>query len=352
MRDTLFVLSPGNEAEPPLARSTLAFSTPQTFLTYAAVLPTTMELPEQSLALGAFIPGFAALEKALADRQLKLADFGKAFGREFGAVLSWPEGSPQPSAVLAMEVRDGAKAKGFVEAFTSGLAGSPAWGRHEKDGVAIFQSPAAPGLIAVTPSLALTDRFLVLGFSQPEIAAALERLKSGQLAIAQTATFGQAARAVTEPTSGFGYLDLKTLFERSYGALRPFLAMTLAFSPDSAKYLDAGKLPNTETIAKHLSPSVYSQSVSPEGTLIESVGTLTFNQVLVGTVGGAVAAAFPMIESALGSGMKLDPNLLLNPGAPKPAAPAPQKAPAPEGEPAPAAPADPAPGPVPAPVQL
>ena len=347
MRDTLFVLSPGNESEPPLVRSALAFSTPQTFLTYSAALPATMELPESSLALGAFIPGFAAMEKALADKELKFGDFGKAFGREFGAVLSWPESSPQPSTLLALEVRDGAKAKGFVEAFTGGLPPSPAWGRQEKDGVTIYQSPAAPGLIAVTPSLALTDRFLVVGFSQAEIAAALDQLKVGQLAVAQTVNFAQAAKAVGEPTSGFAYLDLKTLFERSYGTLRPFLAMSLAFSPDSAKYIDAGKLPSTEVISKHLSPSVYSQSVSSEGTLIESVGTLTFNQVLVATIGGAVAAAFPMIENALAGGLKLDPAALFNPAAPTlpdPANPAPKIVPAPEAEP----PSEPAAKPVPA----
>lgn len=347
MRDTLFVLSPGNESEPPLARSTLAFSTPQTFLTYAAALPTTMELPESSLALGAFIPGFAAMEKALADQGLKFADFGKAFGREFGAVLSWPESSPQPSTLLALEVRDAAKAKGFVEALTGGLPPSPAWGRQEKDGVTIYQSPAVSGLIAMTPCLALTDRFLILGFSQAEIAVALDQLKAGQIVIAQSAAFGQVAKTVGEPTSGFGYLDLKTLFERSYGTLRPFLAMSLAFSPDSAKYIDAGKLPSTEVISKHLSPSVYSQSVSADGTLIESVGTLTFNQVLVGTIGGAVAAAFPMIESALAGGMKLDPNSLLNP-----AAVPPKTAPAPESVPAPAPPAPPATTPIPAVPQL
>jgi hypothetical protein len=104
--------------------------------------------------------------------------------------------------------------------------------------------------------------------------------------------------------------------------LRPFIAMSLAFSPDSGKYIDAGKLPNTETIAKHLTPSVYSQAVTEEGTLIESVGTLTFNQVFVGTIGGAIAAAFPMIESALAGGLNLDPSSLLNPK-PAPADPAP-----------------------------
>jgi len=307
-RDTLFLLSPGNAAEPPLGRSTLAFSSPGTFLTYATALPTTLEIPESSLALGAFLPGFAAMEKGLTDKGLKWGDFGKAFGPEFGVVANWVENSGQPSALLALDVRDGATAKSFVEVFTGGLPGSPAWGRKEEEGVTLYQSPVTEGLVAVTPTAALTEKFLVVGFSQPEIAAALEQLKTGQAAIVSTPAYGPTVKAVGIPTAGFGYLDLKTLFERSYGTLRPFIAMSLAFSPEAGQYIDAGKLPSAEAIGKHLKPSVYSQSVTPEGTLIESVGTLTFNQVLIGTLGGAVAAAFPMIESALAGGLKLDPS--------------------------------------------
>ncbi len=327
MRDTLFLLSPGNAAEPPLPRSTLAFSSPSTFLTYAAAVPATIEVPESSLALGAFLPGFAAMQKGLSDKGLKWGDFGKAFGPEFGVVANWVENSGQPSALLALDVRDAATAKGFIEVFTGGLPGSPAWGRKEESGVTIYQSTAAPGLITVTPSAALTEKFLVIGFSPAEIAAALEQLKTGQPMIAGTPAYGETVKAVGAPTAGFGYLDLKTFFERTYGMLRPFIAMSLAFSPDSGKYIDAGKLPNTETISKHLTPSVYSQSVTSEGTLIESVGTLTFNQVFVGVLGGAVAAAFPMIESAFAGGLNFDPSTfqLTSPGGTPPAPSAPPK---------------------------
>jgi len=173
--------------------------------------------------------------------------------------------------------------------------------------------------VAITPTVALTDKFMVVGFSEPEIVAALAQLKTGKAAITAVPAFEQMAKTVGTPTAGFGYLDMKSLFEHSYGTMRPFLAMSLAFSPDSAKYIDAGKLPNAEVIGKHLTPSIYSQSVTSEGTLVESVGTLTFNQVLVGTVGAAVVAAYPMIESSLGSGFKFDPNTLFTPpGAPDP----------------------------------
>ncbi len=340
MRDTLFLLSPGHAAGTPLARSTLAFSTPSTFLTYVTALPATIKVPENSLALGAFVPGFAAMERGLAEKGLKWGDFTKAFGPEFGLLANWVENSGQPSALVALDVRDAATAKGFVDVFTGGLPGNPAWGRQETAGVTVYQSPATPGLIALAPTAALTEKFLVVGLSAAEVNAALAQLKTGQTAITSTPAYGETVKAVAAPTAGFGYLDMKTLFERAYGMLRPFIAMSLAFSPDSGKYIDAGKLPSTETISKHLTPSVYSQSVTEEGTLIESVGTLTFNQVLVGTVGGAVAAAYPMIASALAGGLNLDPSLLLNPAPaipPVPANPPPAAAPVPESGSTPAA---------------
>lgn len=348
MRDTLFLLSPGNTAESPLARSSQAFSSPGTFLTYSTALPETIEIPESSLALGAFLPGFAAMEKALADKNLKWSDFGKAFGPEFGVLGNWIEGAAQPSVLLSLDVRDRAMARGFVEVFTGDLPGSPAWGRKEENGATIFQSPAGEGLISITPTAALTDKFLVIGFSQPEIMAALDQLKTGQAAIASTPAYGPTVKSVGTPTSGFGYLDMRALFERSYGTLRPFIAMSLAFSPDAGQYIDAGKLPRAEVIGKHLTPSVYSQSVTEEGTLIESVGTLTFNQVMIGVVGGAVAAAFPMIENSLAGGFKLDPNTFqLTPPAtesPEKQPEAPSQTPPPNPAiPAPETPAKPAP---------
>ncbi|HSI14174.1 MAG TPA: DUF3352 domain-containing protein [Chthoniobacter sp.] len=311
MRDTLFIFSPGGGAEAPLAQNALALSDPNTLLTYTTVLPTTIDVADASLGvLRTMVPGFLGFETALSAKDLKLADFPKAFGPEFGTLIDWAEGAPQPSTLLAMDVRDAATAKKFVEAFTGGAAGTAPWGREEKEGVTIYQSPPAEGTFSFAPTLALTEHFLVIGFSQPQVLEGLTQLKSGKAAIVASPAFAQAAKSVNVPTSGYSYLDLKTLVERSYGTLRPFIAMSLAFAPDSGKYIDAGKLPNTETITKHLSPAVYSQSVSAEGTLIQSVGPLTFNQVVGVTLGGVLAAAFPMIENAVSGGLKLDPSLL------------------------------------------
>ncbi len=337
VRDTIFLLAPGGTPEPPLPRNALAFSAADTFLYYGMALPAKFEMPDSAGLVGGYLPILGTMEKTLAEKGLKWADLSVAFGPELGAVVDWAQQDAQPTALLALDVRDSAKARAFVDVFTGTAPGTPAWGRAENDGVTLFQSPPGEGLVPISPSLALTDKFLVLGFSPASVEAGLGRLKSGQAAISQSPAYTGAARAVGAPTSGFGYLDMKTLFERSYGTLRPLIAMSLAFSPDAGQYLDAGKLPGTETISRHLTPSIYSQSVTAEGTLIESIGTLTFNQVLVAAIGGGVAAAFPMIESTLSGGLKLDPITL---GLPQPApAPEPPTTPAPAiSEPAPVVP--------------
>jgi hypothetical protein len=330
----MFILSPGNAAEKPLARSALGLSDANTLLTYSTLLPTNFDSADSSLGvLRTMLPAYAAFEGSLEKQGLKPNDFGKAFGPEFGMVLNWSDGAAQPSALFALDVRDAATAKKFVDALAEGGGSSPAWGREEKEGVTMYQSPPPQGLIPIAPSLVLTKRFLVVGFSPTEAVAGAGQLESGKAAIASTPAFAESSKAVGQPTAGFGYVDLKMLVDRAYGSLRPWIAMSLAFSPDSAQYVDAGHLPRTEAISKHLSPAVFSQSVTPDGTLIESVGPVTFNEVGLLVAGAAAGAAFPMIQNAVSSGIKLDPGLLqgspLQQLAPKEEAPKPDAAPAP-----------------------
>ena len=328
VRDTIYLLAPGGAAETTLPRRALAFSAAETFLYYGMALPAKIEIPESTGLLGGYLTMLAPMEKALAEKGLKWADLSVAFGPELGVVADWGTDEPSPSALLALDVRDPAKARAFVDVFTGTAPGTPGWVRSEKDGATLFQSPAGAGLLPVSPALALTGKFLVLGFSPAAVETALTRLNSGQAGIVQTAAYQGAVKTVGAPTAGFGYLDMKTLIERSYSTIRPMLALSMATAGEGEAAFDAGKLPSTETISRHFTPSVYSQSVTAEGTLVESSGTLTFNQVLIGAIGGGVAAAFPLIESTLSAGLKLDADLLAPPPAPSPPQPAPALEPA------------------------
>jgi hypothetical protein len=344
LRDTIFVLAPGSTKEPPLTRDSLALSSPATLVYYAAALPLKIELPESTAAMVAMVmPGFDALNKALAEKALSLSDLGVAFGPEMGVLLEWPQQTMQPSFVLALDVRDAAKAKGFVEVLTGGVLGSPAWARNEHDGVTYYVVPQQ-GIGLTAPTLALTDKFVVVGLTHMAITEALARLQSGEAKVNGTAAFRAAEQSVKRATSAYGYVDLRGLFERVYGTFRPLLAMSLAFMPDAAQYIDASKLPSTEAISKHLGPIVYSQSTSPEGILVESTGTITMNQALVGVLAGSLSAALPALTGASGDGA-FDPAKLFGlPKLPIPAPPSPKDATPTPGEPEPG----PAPPPAPA----
>jgi hypothetical protein len=132
-RDTISVLQPGQPPQPPLARHSLALTSPATLLHYTAALPERMELPASSMAaLSLVAPGFASIEKALAEQGLKISDLGAALGPELGAVMDWPAGAMQPTSVLALDVRDAGKARAFIEVIGSGALGTPAWEKSEE----------------------------------------------------------------------------------------------------------------------------------------------------------------------------------------------------------------------------
>ena len=314
IRDTFFALHPDATTEPKLPLNTLALSAPETLLYSATAVPASLEIPESAAALTMFIPGWTLWEKALATRGVKLADFGKAFGPELGSLLDWSAQAMQPSILLALEVRDRTLAQAFADTFTDGQSGGPAWGRKEEGATTTYQMPTqgmgtALGVVG-SPTMVLTEKFLVIGFSQEAVAAGLQRLTLETAGTARIPGLQEARNSVAAPSSGFAYLDVKALFERTYAMFRPFIVMSVAFSGDSGKYIDTGKLPATETISRHLGPSAFSQVVLENGTLAESVGTLTLSQVVVAAVGGGVAAAFPMIEEAISGGFKLDSSSL------------------------------------------
>jgi hypothetical protein len=87
------------------------------------------------------------------------------------------------------------------------------------------------------------------------------------------------------------------LFERIYGTARPVAVLWAGFTPKVGEFVDVGKLPATETISKHLGPIIYSQSITSEGELMESVGPVTLGQAAVGIGAGIGAAMVPLMKA-------------------------------------------------------
>ncbi|MBV9274360.1 MAG: hypothetical protein JO333_10730 [Verrucomicrobia bacterium] len=87
------------------------------------------------------------------------------------------------------------------------------------------------------------------------------------------------------------YVDARSLFEKSYTALRPVLILGSALVPDLERYIDAANLPDSTEISRHLSPVVLTRRVLPDGVLDESIGTLTGYELGLIGVGGVIGVS-------------------------------------------------------------
>jgi hypothetical protein len=67
--------------------------------------------------------------------------------------------------------------------------------------------------------------------------------------------------------------------------------MGAAFLPALSDTIDVSKLPPAEIVARHLSPTVMSQSYRSDGYVAESVGSVPFYQTVIGAVTASAAAS-------------------------------------------------------------
>jgi hypothetical protein len=323
IRDMVFLLGPQEAPDGVMPRRALDMSTPETVLYYVVNMPQQIELNQGSLApLAMFMPGISAVETALQKTGLKFSDFGAIFGPEMSVLVDWPQGEMQPTVTLGFDVRDSVRARDFMDAIAASHEG---WSTSTVEDTTKYASP--PMGLLPGPSLALSQNFVVMGFSETTVSASLERLKNKKPHLGASDSFLAAVGQVSPPTEAFGYLDTARLFERAYGLFRPFVGMAMAFSPEAGKYIDAGKMPSSEVVTRHLLPSVYSQTGTSAGTLIESAGTLTFNQAIAGVTVAGVAASVGTMQNALKGGTQSLPGLM-PPGIQPPPPPAIDNAPA------------------------
>jgi hypothetical protein len=277
MRDVLFVGMPQTQPDRKLSRSSLELGTADTFLYLATLIN-----PDRLAGINqAGLPMGAWLQKvfdATARAGVTADDWKTAFDLELGSLADWPQSSHWPSIIATLRVKDFARASKLVEALTHGIDEDAPWTKTEKNGVLYFymQKPAA--LLAITPTLALSNRALIVGFDSVSVESAINRTNQSSSALSNSPTYKTAARAVPAPTGAFIYIDLATLYTRLDAALRPMLLMSAAFMPAISDYVDIGKLPPPEIVAKHLSPIVSSQRYDGDGYVTESSGPVTLSE--------------------------------------------------------------------------
>jgi hypothetical protein len=280
IRDVLFLGMPKLENNATLNRSSLKLGTKETFF-YLALL---LNLGEKMETLNQAATLSGAVQKAFQDFAISgiaADDWKAAFGLELGALADWPSSAHWPSLLLTLPVLDIAKASKIIETFTHADEGA-IWTQTEKDGVRYFSKQSAATLVAITPTIALSDRILIAGFNPVSVEEAVKRSGGSSSELAGLQTYKAAERLLPAPTNFFSYVDTALLYSRLDASLRPMLLMAAAFMPAIARSVDLSKIPSPEVITKHLSPIVSSQRYDRDGYVAESLGPITLDQAAIG----------------------------------------------------------------------
>ncbi len=280
IRDLLFLGMPKLATDGTLNRSSLTLGTKETFFYLAMLLNLgeKMETLNQAATLG------GAVQKVFQDFSIggiAADDWKAAFGLELGVLADWPSSAHWPSLLVTLPVLDMARASKIVEAFTRADEGA-IWTQTEKDGVGYFSKQSVATLVAVTPTIALSDRILIAGLNPVSVEEAMKRSASSSSELSNSQAYKAAERLLPAPTNFFSYVDTSLLYSRLDASLRPMLLMAAAFVPAIARSVDLGKLPSPEVITKHLSPIVSSQRYDRDGYVAESLGPITLDQAAIG----------------------------------------------------------------------
>jgi hypothetical protein len=290
IHDVFFMGMPKLEQSSTLTRSSLALGTKDTVL-YLAMLLNLGERMDTLNQAAAFAG--TRMFQALSDSGITAADWKAAFGLELGSLANWPATAHWPSVLLTLPVTDANRAGKIVDVLLR-AGGNDSWTATEKDGVRYFSKQSAAGFIAITPTIALGDRILIVGLDTPSVEDAIKRAGAGASELAESKTYKTAERLLSAPTNFFAYIDTAQLYSRLDASLRPMLLMAAAFVPVIAKSIDPAKLPAPEIVTKHLSPIVSSQRYEGDGYVAESIGPITLDQlgIAVGILSsfGATAA--------------------------------------------------------------
>ena len=285
IHDVFYLRMPNLEQNATLTRSSLSIGTKETFLYLALLLNLgeRMDTLNQAAALAG-----TKIFQALSDSGVTAPDWKGAFGTEVSSLAQWPSTAHWPSLLVTLPVSDPTKAGKIVEALLRADENG-SWTPTEKDGVRYFSKQSAASFVAITPTIALSDRILIVGLDPISTEEAIKRSRGASSELAESQIYKGADHLLPAPTNFFAYVDTAQLYSRLDASLRPMLLMAAAFVPAVAGSIDPAKLPAAEVITKHLSPIVSSQRYDGDGYMAESIGPITLDQLGIGV---AVLSSF------------------------------------------------------------
>src|SRR5438874_2141118 len=278
IHDGLFLGMPKLEHGTTLTRSSVSLGTKETFF-YLSML---LNLGEKIDTLNqvAALAG-AKIFQVLADSGIAADDWKAAFGLELSSLADWPSSAHWPSLLLTLPIIDAAKAGKIVEALIR-TDESATWTDTTKDGVRYFSKQSAASLIAITPTIAVSDRILIAGLNPVSVEEAMKRSGTSSSELSDSETYKAASRLLPAPTNFFAYVALGLLYSGLDVSLLQLSLLAAAFVPAIAGSVDPTKLPSPDVITKHLIPFVFSVGFDRVGYVAESIGPITLDQSAIG----------------------------------------------------------------------
>ncbi len=285
IRDAIFLLRPNPPNVGVLEHQGLALTSSKTlgyfgFLLQYDVLARAARDP----SVQKYVPMPAGNAPSLFDR------LAGAFGKEASVSFAWPADRMTPEFLASAAVVSQPQVEEILAEATSLL---PETSVIEKEGTKFYTFPTLRSTF-LDPTLALSGGLLVFGLNPADVESALANRGNVQN-LKTSPAFAPALPTLATANETFGFIDSKALFDRAFPLLRQIIVFGSSFMPGADQFIDAGKLPQTETISKHLTPIIFSQSRLDDGYLIESSGPITMNQAAILTLGSGAAFLGPQI---------------------------------------------------------
>ncbi len=218
-------------------------------------------------------------------------DLLSSLGPEVAVIATWRDGAGYPDTALAVEIKNAAQTRPRLDIALEALRqaawptnGPAAWEESPYLGETLHTVHSGPG--SISPTYVVTDSFFILALTPVYARELVKQLKEAGPTLASNPDYQQATQPLPANANSAAYCEMNAVFRPLYARLRASLANTGANG-----FVDPGKLPQADTIARHLSPyasATVTEEKSETTTAVSSLGKpLTF--VLAATSGFIIA---------------------------------------------------------------
>jgi len=193
---------------------------------------------------------------------------------EISLSAGWPDGTMIPTALAVVPLKDATSAKKWFDSLSATFPGMQPSG----DGaVTYYAIPISSPFFH--PVIALSNAFLFMGIDQTYLA---DKITGGlHSSLADTDVFQSVHKFYDQNNESFVFINTQQLFDRAYAQVQPVLAFGAMLTPGIAEWVEISKLPPSSVVSSHLDPIVFTVSPQSNGTLVESQGPVTLQQIFV-----------------------------------------------------------------------